>query len=72
MCNSMTPIRSREELRRRNELQMKDYLSSFNLWVTGIALGHPPTENDAFFHWYYHGGLHVFNKRWDRGEFHLK
>ncbi|PIS41559.1 MAG: hypothetical protein COT25_02430 [Candidatus Kerfeldbacteria bacterium CG08_land_8_20_14_0_20_42_7] len=62
---------SARELEKKMTLQRQQVDSSFNRWVAGVNLGHSPSFEEAFWHWYHHGGRDAFNKRWNRGEFRI-
>jgi hypothetical protein len=42
----------------RNEIH-----SPFNEWVTGVAVGHPPTNDEKIVHFLVHGGRENYRKR---------
>lgn len=48
--------------------QMADMLSPFNLWVTGIAIGHQPSADEAAEHYERCGGSDHFRETHIRGD----
>lgn len=60
---------SARELAKKMSLQRQEVDSGFNRWVAGVHLGHSPSFEEAFWHWYRNGGPESFNERWNRGDF---
>jgi len=49
-------------LKRWNELQMEEVLSSKNRWLTGINVGHKPDFDELWWHYVQNGGSEDFAK----------
>jgi len=50
----------------RERRQMLEILSPDNFWYTGLRIGHPPSPEDAFFHFAGFGGAEDFKRRWEK------
>ena len=55
--------RSVEEHRQYLAEQLNEMLGSFNRWVTGVALNHPPSDSEAVKHYIQNGGAEDFARR---------
>ncbi len=54
----MPPVSHREDM----ASMVGEILDPFNVWVTGIAVGHSPTHNECAQHYMTHGGLERFRQ----------
>ena len=50
------------DVRRGNAEQMAEFLGDFNKWVTGEAVGHDPTPEECFWHYYHNGGPEAYRR----------
>ncbi|MBI2482073.1 MAG: hypothetical protein HYV76_00690 [Candidatus Vogelbacteria bacterium] len=65
-----TPIdrRTPEGLRQFLEVQKREALGPENRWFAGIALQHPPSDNEAVMHFIRNGGATDFANRFENNQ----
>lgn len=52
-----------KDLLSRNAAQIAEAESPFNMWVTGVELKHPPTQDEALAHYIKKGGAKHFAEK---------
>jgi len=55
-------------LAERNQAQIREALSSTNVWYTGEVLGRSPNPREAVEHYGHHGGPENFARREQEGK----
>ncbi len=56
--------RTAKELRDYMAAQIAEIFGPDNMWFAGQALRHPPSPDEAFWHYHAHGGPEHFAEKW--------
>lgn len=60
----MLPALSKEKTSEYMTAQIKEMLGEFNRWITGVKVGHLPSDEECAYHYIRDGGAEDFSKRW--------